>query len=130
MSRLPLGVVGVLVVGVVLAAAVPAHAAGPGGVVACPPTKLNCDIRADDGKPGQGVGKLAVGKPAACVIDGAEVPCSTPEMGRFSAADSCYWKETTGPTGGLPPGFDTGAPAGWKPGDPGGSLCLVTCPSG
>ncbi|MFJ6722487.1 hypothetical protein [Streptomyces sp. NPDC091259] len=51
-------------------------------------------------------------------------------MGRFSAADSCYWKPTDGPAGGLPAGFNTGAPDGWKPGDPGGSLYLVTCPTG
>lgn len=65
-----------------------------------------------------------------CAIDGQEVPCSTPEMGVFNSADSCYWKQTDGPAGGLPPGFDTGAPPGWKPGDPGGALYLVTCPSG
>ncbi|MER7338858.1 ATP/GTP-binding protein [Streptomyces sp. NPDC000075] len=66
----------------------------------------------------------------SCAIDGQEVPCSTPEMGTFNSADSCYWRPTDGPPGGLPPGFDTGAPAGWKPGDPSGSLYLVTCPSG
>ncbi|WP_392895721.1 ATP/GTP-binding protein [Streptomyces sp. LN699] len=87
---------------------------------------MDCDITAQDpGKPG-GDGS---GKPS-CAIDATPVPCSTPEMGVFSAADSCYWKETTGPAGGLPPGFDTGAPAGWRPGDPGGSLYLVTCPRG
>lgn len=32
--------------------------------------------------------------------------------------------------GGLPAGFDSGAPPGRKPGDPGGSLYLVTCPNG
>lgn len=65
-----------------------------------------------------------------CAIDGREVPCSTPEMGRFSSADSCYWKPTDGPAGGLPAEFNTGAPDGCKPGDPGGALYLVTCPTG
>ncbi|MFI1154984.1 ATP/GTP-binding protein [Streptomyces sp. NPDC020817] len=65
-----------------------------------------------------------------CAIDGQEVPCSTPEMGVFNSADSCYWKQTDGPAGGLAPGLDTGAPPGWKPGDGGGALYLVTCPSG
>ncbi|MFJ5812273.1 telomere-protecting terminal protein Tpg [Streptomyces sp. NPDC093093] len=140
MSRLPLGALGALgalVVGVVLAAAVSAHAAGPGGGVACPPTKLNCDIRADDGKPGQSVGKpgQGPGKPGgdgsgkpSCAIDGTPVPCSTPEMGVFSPAGSCCWRPLDTPPA-LPAGFDTGAPAGRKPGVPGGSLYLVTCPN-
>ncbi|MFJ5811115.1 ATP/GTP-binding protein [Streptomyces sp. NPDC093093] len=34
------------------------------------------------------------------MIDGTPVPCSTLDMGLFSPADSCYWKETTGPAGG------------------------------
>ncbi|MFB7053424.1 hypothetical protein ACFCXT_09880 [Streptomyces vinaceus] len=50
-------------------------------------------------------------------------------MGRFSAADSCYWRPLeTLPA--LRAGFDTGAPGGWNPGGGGGSLYLVTCPSG
>ncbi|WP_331746543.1 hypothetical protein OG239_44410 (plasmid) [Streptomyces sp. NBC_00868] len=123
--------------GLLWAAAVPlAVADGPGGGVVCPPRDLDCDITAQDpgqpapGKPGGKPGKPPgeVGRPS-CAIDGQEVPCSTPEMGTFNSADSCYWKPTDGPAGGLPPGFDTGAPEGWKPGDPGGRLYLVTCPS-
>ncbi|WP_240802100.1 hypothetical protein [Streptomyces sp. A1136] len=137
LSRPCLGVAG-LAAGLLWAAALPfAVAGGPGGGVVCPPKKLNCELTAQEpGKPGVGKPARVVGKPASeaglptCAIDGREVPCSTPEMGRFSSADSCYWKPTDGPDGGLPAGFDTGAPEGWGPGDPGGALYLVTCPTG
>ncbi|MGI5450584.1 hypothetical protein ACQEVM_33380 [Streptomyces sp. CA-243310] len=131
----PTGLALALAAGLLLAHAAPALA-DDGGVI-CPPRELDCDITAQDpgkpglGKPGQGPGKPGgdgSGKPS-CAIDGTPVPCSTPEMGVFSPADSCYWKETPGPAGGLPPGFDTGVPASWRPGDPGGSLYLVTCPN-
>ncbi|WP_371594729.1 ATP/GTP-binding protein [Streptomyces virginiae] len=109
----------------------------PGGGVVCPPRDLDCDVTAHDpGKPPVGKPGTRPGKPPSegglptCAIDGEEVPCSTPEMGAFNSADSCYWKPTDGPAGGLPTGFDTGAPPGWKPGDPGGRLYLVTCPRG
>ncbi|WP_327359897.1 hypothetical protein [Streptomyces sp. NBC_01296] len=98
---------GALAVVLLGAGAGPASADGPGGGVVCPPAKLNCDVTArDPGKPGSGEpggepdkpGGDGAGKPGgdgagkpACAIDGMEVPCSTPEMGTFSAADSCYW---------------------------------------
>ncbi|MFG2299175.1 hypothetical protein [Streptomyces sp. NPDC048603] len=112
--------------------AVPAAADGPGGGVICPPRELDCDINAQDPRPGRPgtpgrPEKPGGDTPAACEIDGQEVPCSTPEMGRFNPADSCYWRLMNPPPA-LPPGFDTGAPPGWKPGDGGGALYLVTCP--
>ncbi|MFD3780752.1 hypothetical protein [Streptomyces sp. NPDC058612] len=75
-----------------------AAADDPGGAVVCPPRKLNRDVTAQNpGKPSVAKPPAASSKPggdaadkASCAIDGRPVPCSTPDMGTFSAVDSCY----------------------------------------
>ncbi|MCA1224237.1 ATP/GTP-binding protein [Streptomyces sp. 8L] len=120
--------------GLVLLLAVPAEpAAADGGGVTCPQTKLNCDVTAtqpgtgQSSKPGRqpaSSGKAA-GKPR-CVLAGKPVPCSTPDMGTFNAADACYWEPIKDPEP-LDWKVAIGLPDGWKPGDP-GKLYNVTCP--
>lgn len=116
---------------------VPAESAvadGPGGGVQCPPTKLDCDITAEDpgkptdGKPGKPGGGDGGGGKATCAIDGKEVPCST-DMGTFNPADACYWQVLDPQPGPDDPvwGYATAVPADWKPGDP-GKLYNVSCP--
>ena len=108
---------------------------GPGGGVVCPPTKLNCEVTAEDpgepadSKPGKPAGDGGEpGKPA-CAIDGKPVPCSTPELGTFNAADGCYWqirKPQPAPTDPVWR-LANSLPADWKPGDK-GQIWDVSCP--
>ncbi|MFF0338068.1 ATP/GTP-binding protein [Streptomyces fimicarius] len=119
-----------------LAPAPSAVADGPGGSVQCPPTKLDCELTAQDpgtapdtpvdskpGKPGK-----AGGSAPKCAIDGKAVPCSS-DMGTYNHADACYWRALAPQPGPDDPlwTFATGVPDGWKPGDP-GKLYNVTCP--
>lgn len=72
--------------------------------VKCPPTKLNCDLTAED--PGMAKPDRQDRKPEKsgstkspdCVISGKKVPCSTTDLGTFNQADFCYWEPLSKPS--------------------------------
>lgn len=127
---------GVVVTSLLLLAGPLTGEASADGGVHCPPTKLDCDLSAEDpGTPeeepaGREPSQRPVGgggKPR-CVIQGiGEVPCAT-DAGTFNPVDSCYWKPLDPQPAKDDPiwGYTASVPDDWEYGDK-GALYNVVC---